>query len=122
MSSDRERPKLAWELASEAAKAGNRNAYASLPRPPHCDPRILHAPSAGCDFCVEAVELQAERERLEISNSGMANRKWPCPADQARGKAHYEAWGGNKPKTYKQIEEEAAAFAAQLEAMGLVVK
>lgn len=121
MSTEGERPLLASELAAQRYEAGDRTAYDGLPRAPHCDSRILHAPNTGCDFCTEATELQEERERLDISNSGMTNRKWPCPADQARPRAQYEAWGGNKPKTREQLDEEGREFAEALRRLGKVV-
>ncbi len=66
-----------------------------LPPWPHCDARILHTPEE-CRYCAERTDLQEERVKLDVSNSGVANRKWPCPADVARGKAHYSAWHGNR--------------------------
>ena len=122
MSTDGERPLLAWEHARSAYELGDREAFAHLPRPPHCDARLLHAPEDDCDFCDGATELQVERERLNISNSGRQNRKWPCPADQARSKAQYHAWPGNRAKTYAKLDEEATAFAQWLDDNGLVVK
>lgn len=122
MSTDGERPKLTYERAQEAYTSGDRGAFHGLPRAPHCDGRILHHPTLdACDFCAQAIELQEERERLGISNSGHANRQWPCPADQARSKAQYSAWPGNRPKTEKQINDEAAAFAAELRRLGVIV-
>lgn len=63
---------------------------------PHCDSRILHLPEE-CGYCADATVLQEERARLGISNSGHVNRQWPCPADQARSKAQYSLWPGNRP-------------------------
>jgi len=91
-----ERPKTKWEHARDAFELGDREAFAHLPRPVHCDPRILHA-GEECVYCDQATELQAERERLGISNTGKQNRKWPCPADQARSAKNYNAWPGNRP-------------------------
>lgn len=96
MSTENERPKTRWEHARDAFELGDREAFAHLPRFPHCDSRILHHPHE-CGYCAQATELQAERERLDISNTGIANRRWPCPADQARSKATYHAWPGNRP-------------------------
>lgn len=104
---DPDQPKLAYELASERYAAGDRTAFDGLPRPSHCDPRILHHPTLDdCDFCKENTELQEERERLGISNTGHSNRKWPCPADQARSKSQYHAWGGNRPANRTKMDEE----------------
>lgn len=110
MSSEDERPRLSIE-----------GPYEQWPcRAPHCDSRILHTPEE-CDFCRDAAPLQAERERLGVSNTGKTNRKYPCPADQARSPKDYHAWGGNRPKTFEQVEEEAAAFAERLKELGLVI-
>lgn len=64
---------------------------------PHCDARILHLPHE-CDYCGMCDELQEERARLNVSNTGVANRQWPCPADRARSQKDYHAWDGNRPK------------------------
>ena len=73
---------------------------------PHCDARILHLPTE-CFFCKEAVDLQKERELLEVSNTGHANRKWPCPADQARSAKIMNSWPGNRAKTLEDLDKEA---------------
>ncbi len=104
--SERERPKLSVE--------GPLSGWPC--RAPHCDSRILHLPSE-CGYCGDAKELQAERERLGVSNSGHANRAWPCPADQARAKAKYSAWHGNRAQTHEQADAEAKAYAADLRAI-----
>lgn len=62
---------------------------------PHCDNRILHLPEE-CEFCAEATELQAQREREGISNTGHNNREWACPADLARGEKSLNSWRGNR--------------------------
>ena len=64
---------------------------------PHCDCRVLHAPDA-CEYCADAVELQEERERLDVSNTGMMNRRWVCPADRDRPSVN-QIWRGNKART-----------------------
>lgn len=101
-----ERPMTAWEAASlkaERIRAGGEwnasptDAFKGLPRPPHCDPRVLHAPEA-CEYCRRATELQEERVRLDISNTGCSNRKYVCPADLARPVGQpgaHDRWGGN---------------------------
>jgi hypothetical protein len=58
---------------------------------------ILHLPEE-CKYCADAKPLQEERERLGISNTGHANRKFPCPADQARSAKVYNRWPGNQAK------------------------
>jgi len=65
-------------------------------RPPHCDPLVLHAPEE-CQFCAAATELQEERQRLNISHTGHANRLWPCPSAQRRSLSTIHAWAGNRP-------------------------
>jgi hypothetical protein len=65
---------------------------------PHCDMRVLHAPDS-CTYCADATDLQEERERLDVSNTGLANRAWPCPADRARGSASLNTWPGNRPRS-----------------------
>lgn len=65
-------------------------------RPPHCDPRILHAPDE-CDYCASAVNLQEERRRLDVCNSGRTDRKWPCPVEKARSLVGAHKWQGNAP-------------------------
>ncbi len=67
----------------------------SIPIFPHCDGRILHVP-AECRYCAMSTELQEERERLGVSNTGCSNRAHPCPADVARGSDCYDAWPGNR--------------------------
>lgn len=62
---------------------------------PHCDCRVLHAPDE-CEYCADAKELQEERERLDVSNTGKMNRRWVCPADRDRPLTNQE-WRGNKP-------------------------
>lgn len=98
------RPKLLIEKA-----ANGEISWDQVPRAPHCDYRILHVPK-DCVFCSDAVELQEEREALGISNTGHANRKWPCPADNARSSKSLNAWGGNRAKTRKDLEENDKAF------------
>lgn len=74
-------------------------------RYPHCDPRVLHVPEE-CMFCAEAKELQEEREKLGVSNTGKNNRSWPCPADKARSSTSLNSWHGNRAMTEAQAEEE----------------
>ena len=108
---------------SERPKLSIEGPYETWPcRAPHCDSRILHHVDDGCDFCKQAVPLQEERERLGVSNTGRANRKFPCPADQARSAKDYHRWPGNQPKTIAQVDEEAARFVDELDKLGLVVK
>ncbi len=111
--SDPEQPKLAVEIAAEQYAAGDKEAFnrisKGLSNPAHCDNLILH-PVGICKFCDEATEAQAERARLDISNTGVANRKWPCPSQRRRSLQQMHAWSGNRPKTSEQLDEEAKAF------------
>lgn len=64
---------------------------------PHCDSRILHAPEE-CATCAKFEALQQERVEKGVSNTGLENRRWTCPADLARTVEQYDAWWGNKRK------------------------
>lgn len=72
---------------------------------PHCDPRALHLPFK-CVYCSKAVELQKEREDLDVSNTGETNRSWPCPGDRERGLKSLNSWHGNRAYTEKDLEEQ----------------
>lgn len=62
---------------------------------PHCDPRILHAPTE-CMYCDEHPIWQALRLSWGISFTGYEpeGTELPCPADYARGESH-KSWYGN---------------------------
>lgn len=81
---------------------------------PHCDPRVLHLPSE-CMYCAAATELQDERAREGVSNTGHANRAWPCPADHARSSQSLNSWSGNRPWTADQLKERDEAIAKEAE-------
>jgi hypothetical protein len=90
--------------------------WSSLGTLPHCDGRVLHMPHE-CTYCADATELQEERTRLSISNTGHQNRLWPCPADQARSAKSLNSWHGNVPMTEeraKQDQEDWDKFAEEL--------
>lgn len=92
------RPKLMVEIASERKEFP---LFVELfGRPPHCDARVLHEPSA-CEYCARAVAQQRERELLGVRNTGapadQPGRVHPCPAELARSPASLAAWGGNRP-------------------------
>src|SRR5690606_20650220 len=70
-------------------------------RVPHCDPRVLHSPER-CDTCSKFIELQEERCRLDVSNTGEMNRTWVCPADRDRPSQH-QLWPGNTPEGYSSL-------------------
>lgn len=80
---------------------------------PHCDARVLHLPEE-CMFCADAKELQKERQDLNVSNTGHANRSWPCPADKARSSESLNSWGGNRPSTKEQWEADWKKFQEEL--------
>lgn len=68
--------------------------------PPHCDPRILHAPG-DCEYCDKHPEWQALRLAWGIAFTGFEpeGTELPDPATHARGEAHC-VWPGNKPKRW----------------------
>jgi hypothetical protein len=71
--------------------------HASVP-PPHCDPRVLHAPG-DCSVCDEQPALQRAREVAGVNFTGGTDpSKAPCPSDLARGPGVAERWRGNAPK------------------------
>lgn len=62
---------------------------------PHCDPRILHAPTE-CEFCDRHPDWQELRQYWGIAFTGYEpeDKELPCPADYARGDSH-KLWYGN---------------------------
>lgn len=100
------RPKLVMELVWEDELPESANPtvlYSNFPCPfPHCDSRILHLPEE-CRYCAMFTALQEERAAKDISNTGHQNRRWTCPADEARTPEQYNAWSGNRAK----LDEEA---------------
>ena len=67
-------------------------------RPPHCDPRVVHAPKQ-CKICDEhAGFVQSLRDLHDVSFTGKTDRRWPCPADVARPNGQNQVWFGNQPK------------------------
>lgn len=65
---------------------------------PHCDPRVVHSPTAGCRYCDES-GLQQVREYWGINYTEETQdpTKQICPAIAARGFKNAQAWGGNRP-------------------------
>jgi len=67
---------------------------------PHCDQRILHAPSDGCKYCNQRPEWQELREAWGIAFTGHlpdpGSDILMCPADYIRDAEDYNAWGGNR--------------------------
>lgn len=77
------------------------------PQYPHCDSRILHAPSE-CEFCDRHPDWQSLRQRWGIAftghepkvenHHGLVSRELPCPADFNRppeGPSDHRQWYGN---------------------------
>lgn len=71
-----------------------------IPQFPHCDQRILHAPSDGCIYCNKHPDWQALRVAWGIAFTGWTpeGTELPCPADHARGDRH-KLWHGNQAVT-----------------------
>lgn len=69
-------------------------------RYPHCDQRVLHAPSE-CQYCDAFPERQALRQAWGICFTGYEpeGAELPCPADFARPGGLCEKWSGNKART-----------------------
>lgn len=68
--------------------------WSDMPRFPHCDERILHAPGV-CKYCDAHKDWQFLREVWGINfTSETDTNKYPCPADRARGDKHM-LWPGN---------------------------
>lgn len=71
-------------------------------RYPHCDQRILHAPSE-CKYCDGVPEWQELRRAWGIAFSGHSpeHGQTACPADLAvlfMERGDYNQWGGNRPQ------------------------
>ena len=68
-----------------------------MERPPHCDPRVLHA-FGECKVCDEhARSAQFARKVQGVSFTGQTGGRWPCPGDVARPNKSNQVWGGNRP-------------------------
>lgn len=85
---------------------------------PHCDARILHAPSE-CAFCDEHPLWQELREVWGIAFTGHApaGGQMACPADAARPQGSpgdHRRWGGNKPTSATGDESWPCESAASL--------
>jgi len=66
---------------------------------PHCDQRILHAPTE-CSYCDAYPERQALRQAWGICFTGYEpdGKELPCPADFARPGGLCEQWSGNRAR------------------------
>lgn len=63
---------------------------------PHCDARVLHAPSA-CRYCDHYKEWQRAREVWGINFTGESDpAKLPCPSTTKRSLEKIERWPGNR--------------------------
>jgi hypothetical protein len=67
---------------------------------PHCDSRVLHAPSE-CTYCDGYPELQQARQDWRVAFTGHepVGDEAPCPADTARppnGSSDHRRWSRNR--------------------------
>jgi hypothetical protein len=68
-----------------------------MPRYPHCDARVLHAPG-DCTYCDEHPDWQELRETWGINFTGGRDpNKQPCPAERDRHVKSIHTWPGNRP-------------------------
>jgi hypothetical protein len=84
---------------------------------PHCDPRILHAPTE-CPYCDKYDDWQELRRLWGIAFTGHepTDDQLPCPADSARppgSASDHRQWGGNRPGGYGSPPPESAPSARQ---------
>ena len=71
---------------------------------PHCDARILHAPTK-CVYCDMHPEWQELRETWNINFTDEDDSaKTQCPANAARGEA-INKWLGNTATTQEDLDE-----------------
>lgn len=64
---------------------------------PHCDLRILHAPTE-CEYCDEHPDWQAYRIAMGIAFTGDTDpKKTPCPSAIDRPAQRAHRWAGNRP-------------------------
>src|SRR5690242_7145859 len=75
---------------------------------PHCDSRVLHAPSE-CVYCDHYPEAQAARIRDGINFTGRRELGLAtCPAELARPLGVINRWHGNVAQTFDDIERAEA--------------
>jgi len=88
---------LAAHKAYEVAVRRDAEIWGTIP---HCDSRILHAPTE-CVYCAERTDLRHARLRLRIQFSGHEPTEqlpYRCPADwsvRLRERSDYNEWPGN---------------------------
>ena len=65
---------------------------------PHCDPRVLHAPSEGCEVCNMHPDWQELRVTWKINfTGGRAHNFIACPSELERPIGTINRWAGNRP-------------------------
>lgn len=70
--------------------------YETIPQFPHCDSRVLHAPS-NCVYCDQHPQWQALRVLWGINFSGESDpEKLPCPSERDRPAFVIHQWPGNQ--------------------------
>lgn len=66
--------------------------------PPHCDPRVLHAPGE-CTYC-DAQPLAQDLRRwwgIAFTGHGPEVDELPCPSNTLRDQETIDRWPGNRP-------------------------
>jgi hypothetical protein len=83
---------------------------------PHCDSRILHAPTE-CNYCDRHPDWQELRQAWGINFTGHnleANEYGtpflPCPSEVARPLSNINQWDGNVPFKGDQINTKSSVF------------
>lgn len=71
---------------------------------PHCDCRVLHAPSE-CVYCDKHPDWQTLRQVWGIAFTGYEpdQNELPDPATHARGLDTVNKWHGNRAQTNEQV-------------------
>ena len=79
---------------------------------PHCDSRVLHAPTE-CVYCDHYPEAQQERIDNKINFTGHHDTdKKMCPAESARALDNINRWGGN---VAKKGDEDSVEYAIMIQ-------
>lgn len=75
---------------------------------PHCDSRVLHAPSK-CQFCDALPEWQALRVLWRINFTGESDPgKAQCPSTRDRTVETVHQWPGNRPTPPDDTHQETS--------------
>lgn len=94
---------------SDAGIATSEKRLSTAPYP-HCDSNVLHSPGR-CVFCDKFKDAQQARIYAGINFTGEdAYDRYPDPATQLRPLEVIERWGGNRPKTQKDLDDEEEAW------------